>query len=106
MPRYARDYAAMATLVTSAQVAKAWVRPDRMFAAVSCSRRPGKTVGDLRSRAVILWPVLEPLLMQRVGFSGEDNLAADAEFNPECRLPLIASANLLVARRALRKMTD
>jgi hypothetical protein len=50
MPRYARDYAAMATLVTSAQVAKAWVRPDRMFAAVSCSRRPGKTVGDLGFR--------------------------------------------------------
>ena len=58
------------------------------------------------TRAVTLWPVLEPLLMQRVGFSGEDNLAADAEFNPECRLPLIASANLLVAWRALRKMTD
>jgi len=31
----ARDYAAMATPVTSAQVAKASVRPDRRFAAVS-----------------------------------------------------------------------
>ena len=91
MPRYARDYAAMATLVTSAQVAKAWVRPDRMFAAVSCPRRLGKTVWRpalARPRAVILWLVLEPLLMQCVDL---DNLAADAEFNPECRLPLIAS---------------
>ena len=35
------DYAAMATPVTSAQVAKAWVRPDRMFAAVSWSRQRG-----------------------------------------------------------------
>jgi hypothetical protein len=32
---YTRDYAAMVTPVTSAQVAKAWTRPDRRFAAVS-----------------------------------------------------------------------
>src|SRR5689334_19949938 len=44
MPGYTRDYAAMATPVTSAQVAKAWVRPDRRFAAVSWSRRRGKTL--------------------------------------------------------------
>jgi hypothetical protein len=31
----AGDYAAMATPVTSAQVAKAWVRPDRRLATVS-----------------------------------------------------------------------
>lgn len=42
--RDTRDYAAMATPVTSAQVAKAWVRPDRRFAAVSWSRRRGKTL--------------------------------------------------------------
>ena len=41
------DYAAMATPVTSAQVAKAWVRLDRMFAAVSWSRRQGIKTGDL-----------------------------------------------------------
>ena len=41
-----RDYAAMASPVTSAQVAKAWVGPDRRFAAVSWSRRRGKR-GDL-----------------------------------------------------------
>ena len=40
----ANDYAAMATPVTSAQVAKAWVRPDRRLAAVSWSRRRGKTL--------------------------------------------------------------
>src|SRR5580692_7399527 len=34
-----RAYAAMATPVTSAQVVKAWVRPNRRFAAVSWSRR-------------------------------------------------------------------
>ena len=44
MPGDTRDYAAMATLVTSAQVAKAWVRTDRRFAAVSWSRRRGKTL--------------------------------------------------------------
>jgi|SRR5580704_767679 hypothetical protein len=44
MPGDTRDYAAMATPVTSAQVAKAWVRPDRSFAAVSWSRRRGKTL--------------------------------------------------------------
>src|ERR1700719_1975143 len=44
MPGDTRDYAAMTTPVTSAQVAKAWVRPDRSFAAVSWSRRPGKTL--------------------------------------------------------------
>jgi hypothetical protein len=37
------DYAAIATPVTLAQVAKAWVRPDPRFAAVSWSRRRGKT---------------------------------------------------------------
>src|SRR5271157_4463617 len=42
MPGDTRNYAAMATPVTSAQVAKAWVRPDRRFAAVSWSRRRGK----------------------------------------------------------------
>jgi hypothetical protein len=36
------DYAAMATPVMSVQVAKARVRPDRMVAAVSWSRRRGK----------------------------------------------------------------
>ena len=41
-----RDYAAMATPVTSAQVAKAWVRPDRRLAAVSWSRRRGKTLAS------------------------------------------------------------
>ena len=44
MPGDTRDYAAMATPVTSAQVAKAWVRPDPRFAAVSWSRRRGKTL--------------------------------------------------------------
>ena len=44
MPGDARDYAAMTTPVTSAQVAKPWVRPDRSFAAVSWSRRRGKTL--------------------------------------------------------------
>src|ERR1700730_17728416 len=39
-----RGYAAMATPVTSAQVVKAWVRPNRRFAAVSWSRRRGKTL--------------------------------------------------------------
>jgi hypothetical protein len=38
MPSDARDYTAMAAPVTSAQVAKAWVRPDRRFAAVSHHR--------------------------------------------------------------------
>src|SRR5438067_12751614 len=38
------DYAAIATPVTLAQVAKAWVRPDPRFAAVSWSRRRGKTL--------------------------------------------------------------
>jgi hypothetical protein len=45
-------------------VAKAWLRPDRMFAAVSCSRRPGKTVGDLvmgGKEALDLPRRLEPL---------------------------------------------
>src|SRR5437868_10676677 len=37
------DYAAIATPVTWAQVAKAWVRPDPRFAAVSWSRRRGNT---------------------------------------------------------------
>src|SRR6202047_1735393 len=36
----------MATPVTSAQVVKAWVRPNRRFAAVWWSRRRGETVGD------------------------------------------------------------
>ena len=40
----AHDYAAIATPVTLAQVAKAWVRPDSRFAAVSWSRRRGKTL--------------------------------------------------------------
>ena len=44
MPGDTRDYAAMTTPVTSAQVAKAWVRPDPRFAAVSWSRRRGKTL--------------------------------------------------------------
>ena len=43
--RYA-CYAGMATPVTSAQVAKAWVRPDRRLAAVSWSRRRGKTLAS------------------------------------------------------------
>ena len=43
----APDYAAMATPVTLVQVAKARVRPDRIFAAVSWSRRRGKKIGDL-----------------------------------------------------------
>src|SRR5204863_6943043 len=38
------DYAAIATPVTWAQVAKAWVRPDPRFAAVSWSRRRGNTL--------------------------------------------------------------
>src|SRR5271155_2378076 len=38
------DYAAIATPVTWAQVAKAWVRPDSRFAAVSWSRRRRKTL--------------------------------------------------------------
>jgi branched-chain amino acid transport system ATP-binding protein len=38
------DYAAIAMPVTLAQVAKAWVRPDRRFAAVSWSRRRGNTL--------------------------------------------------------------
>jgi hypothetical protein len=38
------DYAAMATPVMSVQVAKARVRPDRMFAAVSWSRRLRKSL--------------------------------------------------------------
>src|SRR3984893_11561613 len=44
MPGDARDYTAMAARVTAAQVAKVWVRPDRRFAAVSWSRRRGKTL--------------------------------------------------------------
>ena len=47
MPGDTRDYAAMATPVTSAQVARAWVRPDRRLAAVSWSRRRGKTLASL-----------------------------------------------------------
>ncbi len=39
MPGDTSDYAAIATPVTSAQVAKAWVRPDRRVAAVLWSRR-------------------------------------------------------------------
>src|SRR5271169_1036160 len=38
------DYAAIATPVMLAQVAKAWVRLDSRFAAVSWSRRRGKTL--------------------------------------------------------------
>ena len=38
------NYAAMATPVTSAQVAKAWMRSDRRLAAVSWSRRRGKAL--------------------------------------------------------------
>jgi hypothetical protein len=60
MPRYARDYAAMATLVMSAQVVKAWVRPDRMFAAVSCSRRPGKQLATCARAPVRRNPVAGP----------------------------------------------
>jgi hypothetical protein len=45
-PGDTRDYAAMATPVTSAQVAKAWVRPDRRLVAVSWSRRRGKTLAS------------------------------------------------------------
>jgi len=37
---------AMTTPVTSAQVAKAWERPDRRLAAVSWSRRRGKTLAS------------------------------------------------------------
>jgi hypothetical protein len=64
MPGDTRDYAAVATPVTSAQVAKAWVRPDRRFAAVSWSRRRGKYVGDLvmsGKEALNLPRRLEPL---------------------------------------------
>jgi hypothetical protein len=32
-----------------------------------------------RPRAIILWPLLEPLLVHGVGFRGEDDLAAGAE---------------------------
>ena len=39
------DYAAMTTPVTSVQVAKACVRPDWMFAAVSWTT--GEKIGDL-----------------------------------------------------------
>jgi hypothetical protein len=40
----------MATPVTSAQVVKAWMRPNRRFAAVSWSRRRGKTLATWRLR--------------------------------------------------------
>src|SRR6266404_6088173 len=52
-----RDYAAMATPVTSAQVANAWVRPNRRFAA-------GENVRDLvmgGKEALNLPRRLEPL---------------------------------------------
>jgi hypothetical protein len=41
-------------------------------------RRPGEKP-LARSSAVILWPLLEPLLMHGVGLCGEDDLAAGAE---------------------------
>src|SRR6202521_4891007 len=52
MPGDTRDYAAMVTPVTSAQVAKAWVRPDRSFAAVPWSRRRGKTLATWAEQVV------------------------------------------------------
>jgi hypothetical protein len=64
MPGDTRDYAAMATPVTSAQVAKAWVRPDRRSPAVSWSRLRRKNVGDLvmgGKEALNLPRRLEPL---------------------------------------------
>jgi len=53
----------MATPVTSAQVVKAWVRPNRRFAAVSWSRRRGKTLALVMSgkEALNLPRRLEPL---------------------------------------------
>jgi hypothetical protein len=44
VPSDTGDYAAMAPPVTSAQVAKAWVRPDRKLAAVPWSGRRMKTL--------------------------------------------------------------
>src|SRR6266436_1486453 len=64
MPGDTRDYAAMTTLVTSAQVSTAWVRTDRRFEAVSSARRRGKNVGDLvmgGKEALNLPRRLEPL---------------------------------------------
>ena len=58
------DYAAMVTPVMSVQVANARVRSDRMFAAVSWSRRRGKKIGDLvmdGKEALNLSRGLEPL---------------------------------------------
>src|SRR6266404_6196695 len=46
----------MATPVTSAQVAKAWVRPDRRLAAVSWSRRLVQLMG-------VFGPVVEALVL-------------------------------------------
>ena len=62
-PGDTRDYAAMATPVTSAQVVKAWVRPNRRFAAVVVSAT-GENVGDLvmsGKEALNLPRRLEPL---------------------------------------------
>src|SRR6202045_3817512 len=47
MPGDTRDYAAITTPVTSAQVAKAWVRPDRSFCGGVVVSAAGENVGDL-----------------------------------------------------------
>jgi hypothetical protein len=62
MPGDTRDYAAMATPVTSAQVAKAWARPDRRFAAVSWSRQGNRWLLVMSGKEALNLPWrLEPL---------------------------------------------
>jgi hypothetical protein len=64
MPGDTRDYAATATPVTSAQVAKAWVRPDRRFPGGVVVAAAEENVGDLvmgGKEALNLPRRLEPL---------------------------------------------
>src|ERR1700730_16144648 len=64
MPGDTRDYAAMATPVTSAQVAKAWVRPGPEVCGGVAVSAAGENVGDLvigGKEALNLPRGLEPL---------------------------------------------
>src|ERR1700726_1487581 len=59
-------------------VAKLEAPAYRLEVVDSAERRPGEEP-LARPRAIILWPLLEPLLVDGIGFDGEDDLAAGAE---------------------------